>query len=1006
MSKFKINLDNIYNGPGLAIAQLQNNNFVVVWPSSTNKIDIHAQILNISGVKVGSEFIANTHISSVKGYPSVSGLSDGKFVIIWDSNNQYAYNSNLDVYAQMFDATGVKVGSEFVVNDYFYGVQTRPISAMLADGKFVTAWMSRSSNSGSSYEIYAKLFDNAGNKIGSEFLVNTYTSGDQINPSIATLSNGNFLIGWSSEAEGSDGTGVYGQMFSSSGAKVGVEFHINSYTKGTQANPVAVSLTNSGFVVAWDSYSLDSSIPSQDGSGSGIYAQRYDNNGNKVGSEFRINSDRYADQKLSFLVSSHYNQNYEYIAFYSDDGANMNGKFFTVFDKNNIKAGRIQTLEATSEYDNVLKAVSFNQDQVLVVWKNSPGENGIFGKVFNITQIATTPLPKLSTSFPVMQDVLVSEFGKYPLVKTFSNHNFLIAYNKYTVSGGSSYFQSELQVYDQNGIKLTNFAPGREIDPSAYGFSPYKLASVAELSSGGFVYAYQSRLDSNDIFYKLYDHQYNTVNIDVIANYYKGTSGTQESPSVFANSNGGFTIAWSPNSWSYVDSETFDSNGVRISNALSLSTSSSSSKITPTIIKLSNGYLAMAWVDNSLRKIYAKIYNPSSSSGSEFQVNTNTNYDVYNPTILSLSSNKFVITWENKGQDGSDSGIFGQILDITGSKVGSEFRVNTDTTGYQGMHANAVLDSDHLVTVWANVIGSGETAQYDIRGQVFYHNFTKSSNEIIINNYDGRDKAGYSSNYKGYPSVAAISNTKFIVAWEGIALDNNVVKRGIVAKIIDMDLLNKATNSQQSSSDSANSNANSHSNSGSTSSDSHNEYTIKELTTGGTYQGTSSNDNFIIDCTEDVVITGGDGDDRFTIKLHADIKITIKDFNQHTEQIDLRDFGKIASINDFTITHGSAVINLPQNQKVILENLTPADITESNFIFTPHPTAAADTVSATEEGFSIGGVVGVAVAGAAVLGAGYLVYAKTHHIWPFIAMATATVAPVIIGENGQEVIDH
>jgi hypothetical protein len=45
--------------------------------------------------------------------------------------------------------------------------------------------------------------------------------------------------------------------------------------------------------------------------------------------------------------------------------------------------------------------------------------------------------------------------------------------------------------------------------------------------------------------------------------------------------------------------------------------------------------------------------------------------------------------WESFGQDGSYDGVFGQRYDSTGTALGSEFQVNTYTTGSQVSPATA-----------------------------------------------------------------------------------------------------------------------------------------------------------------------------------------------------------------------------------------------------------------------------------------------------------------------------
>ena len=52
-------------------------------------------------------------------------------------------------------------------------------------------------------------------------------------------------------------------------------------------------------------------------------------------------------------------------------------------------------------------------------------------------------------------------------------------------------------------------------------------------------------------------------------------------------------------------------------------------------------------------------------------------------TFASNLHNKQAGTWTSDGQDGSDSGIYGQRYDAAGSSVGAEFRISTYTTSDQ-----------------------------------------------------------------------------------------------------------------------------------------------------------------------------------------------------------------------------------------------------------------------------------------------------------------------------------
>ena len=72
--------------------------------------------------------------------------------------------------------------------------------------------------------------------------------------------------------------GIYAQRYNANGEKVGVETQINTYIDNKQLYSNVISLKDGGYLISWTSYN-------QDGSGTGIYAQRYDKDGNKWAEE-------------------------------------------------------------------------------------------------------------------------------------------------------------------------------------------------------------------------------------------------------------------------------------------------------------------------------------------------------------------------------------------------------------------------------------------------------------------------------------------------------------------------------------------------------------------------------------------------------------------------------------------------------------------------------------------------------------------------------------------------
>ena len=170
---------------------------------------------------------------------------------------------------------------EFRVNTYTTNDQMYPAIAGLINGGFAVTWAGDGQD-GSGYGIYGERYDASGVAQGAEFQVNTYTTNDQYNSAIAGLTNGGFVVTWQSDQDGS-GYGVYGQRYDASGVAQGGEFRVNTYTTSFQYVPAIAALTDGGFVVTWRS-------DAQDGSYYGVYAQRYDGSGVAQGVEFRVNT--------------------------------------------------------------------------------------------------------------------------------------------------------------------------------------------------------------------------------------------------------------------------------------------------------------------------------------------------------------------------------------------------------------------------------------------------------------------------------------------------------------------------------------------------------------------------------------------------------------------------------------------------------------------------------------------------------------------------------------------
>jgi hypothetical protein len=288
-SEFRVNTYTNETQANPSAAGLPEGGFVVTWEGEGqgDPKGIFGRVFDASGTPVGSEFRVNTYTTKTQANPSAAALSGGGFVVTWQSDGQDG--SGYGVYGQIFTGSGNPTGNEFPVNTYTNSSQGWPSVAGSSGGGFVVTWHSREQD-GSDYGVYGQIFNSSGNKTGPEFPVNTYTTGSQYYPSAAALSGGGFVVTWMDSIREDRYHGVYGQVFDSSGTKVGGEFRVNTYTPSDQWRPSAAGLSGGGFAVAWES------SPAQDGSGYGIYGQVFDSSGTKVGGEFRVNTYRADNQ--------------------------------------------------------------------------------------------------------------------------------------------------------------------------------------------------------------------------------------------------------------------------------------------------------------------------------------------------------------------------------------------------------------------------------------------------------------------------------------------------------------------------------------------------------------------------------------------------------------------------------------------------------------------------------------------------------------------------------------
>jgi hypothetical protein len=251
------------------VAVLAGGKIVVVWESQGQDGDgkgVYAGILDAQGGVLTTDISANQWTTGNQAAPSVVALSDGSFVVVWHS---YAQDGDgLGIFGRRFSSSGVAQTNEFQINAYTTSDQSNPVVARFSDDRFIVVYASATDVAGRS-DIRFRVMLASGAPTGGEQIVNTLTA-TEYNPSIAVFDDDRFLVAF--QHTDSLETDIYARRYLANLSPDGFEFKVNLYTTGAQTTPRVATLSDGGFVIGWTSYQ-------QDGSGNGVFFRRFDSTG-------------------------------------------------------------------------------------------------------------------------------------------------------------------------------------------------------------------------------------------------------------------------------------------------------------------------------------------------------------------------------------------------------------------------------------------------------------------------------------------------------------------------------------------------------------------------------------------------------------------------------------------------------------------------------------------------------------------------------------------------------
>ncbi|MCP4898011.1 MAG: hypothetical protein GY906_13645 [bacterium] len=183
---------------------------VVAWeggsPDQVGRRSIWARRFDPSGKPLGREIHVNQRHTPGNYHavpeersdgPKVTLAADGGFLVVWTDHGSGVCNRS-DVIARSFDAKGIPLGNEVIVNHGTRHAQLEPTVARESGGSFIVVWCSISNAGGpdEASSLKGRRLSPSGEPSSPEIVLVASDHNSIRHPSIASLSNGQLGLSW------------------------------------------------------------------------------------------------------------------------------------------------------------------------------------------------------------------------------------------------------------------------------------------------------------------------------------------------------------------------------------------------------------------------------------------------------------------------------------------------------------------------------------------------------------------------------------------------------------------------------------------------------------------------------------------------------------------------------------------------------------------------------------------------------------------------------------------
>ncbi len=393
-----------------------------------------------------AEFQVNTHTTNKQENPAIAMDWFGNFVVVWNSYLQDG--SSNGVFGQRFDPNYSPIGEEIQINTTSSGNQKEPSVAMNTDGNFLVVWQGPGMVEEDKEDIYVRKFNPNSQPVGSEFRVNTDTNDKQLCPRVAINNSDTFVIVWESVNVPIEGQKtICGQLFNSNGQRIGTEFVVNDGPSDGRYPDIAMD-EEGNFAVVW----------MQDKSSNSIMGRLYNTDGSVKTEPFEVSTIRFSSVTQPSISMS---REGEFVVVWDGDLklAGLDDIHVRIFDPNAAAMGEQFIVNTTIEGPQQNPKVAMNnRRQFIVVWdsKIDPeiNEREIFAQRYDSTGEA------IGNEFQV--NTYIEGDQKRPAVAMGEGRKFVTAWQSYGQDGsGYGVFGQIGQIVasaDFNGDGIVNFS--------------------------------------------------------------------------------------------------------------------------------------------------------------------------------------------------------------------------------------------------------------------------------------------------------------------------------------------------------------------------------------------------------------------------------------------------------------------------------------------------------------------------------------------------------------------